>query len=95
LEIKYTVIFLFFTSFYVKFFWFSRTYQQLIQSSMIYGSTVMSPSVREIIAGRLISESCICGFQARLVWKPTLTPGDAQGVALGHKKFTYANFYIT
>ncbi|KRY80205.1 hypothetical protein T4D_2600 [Trichinella pseudospiralis] len=32
----------------------------------------MSPSVREIIAGRLISESCICGFQARLVWKPTL-----------------------
>ncbi|KRY97715.1 hypothetical protein T4B_1562, partial [Trichinella pseudospiralis] len=32
LDIKYTVIYLFFHfTFYVKFFWFSKTYKQLIQ----------------------------------------------------------------
>ncbi|KRY82585.1 hypothetical protein T4D_896, partial [Trichinella pseudospiralis] len=51
--------------------------------------------VREIIA-----DSCIlCGIEAYIGItrdpNSVTAPGDAQGVALGHKKFTYANFYIS
>ncbi|KRZ00001.1 hypothetical protein T4C_3094, partial [Trichinella pseudospiralis] len=61
----YTVYLFFHFTFYVKFFWFSKTYKQLIQVlAEVQHDLWLYSHVSLFVASRLIADSCICGFHA-------------------------------